>query len=158
MDCPNCRSQNTTTFPMAYDAGTSYGNFRGSGTSYGGAGLNSISVSGGTFAQTNLAARCAPPELPSATPYIVLSVVVCHLLTSILFAALAPVARMLLYVIPFPAILFVMAVFVVGGQFAFWHLLVKPYLYVPRVRKLDPLFHEWERSWICTRCGYAWMI
>jgi hypothetical protein len=142
--CPQCRSEQIQSFQMAYRAGTSQSSFYGSGHSFE---AGSVSVSGTSHNQTYLAGLTSPPSRPR--PFL-----------------LAIIAT---FVIPFFSVMpLLMAYFI--SPFKFGIILLIDFGLVATVYVLCGIFApvqwkkhrqryaEWERAWICLRCGHTFYI
>lgn len=134
MQCPACQSDNTQKLSLVYEQGTQ--NIRTTGRTYGGGGGIGRGGLGGGFGsatttttgkqQTIAAQKAAPPDKKKIIlPIIIIAV------------------GIFLFFQMFPLGLLVTA----GGGFLFW----KFYRY--NSDTFPPLYAQWEKSWVCNKCG-----
>ena len=137
--CFKCQSDNTQSFEMVYNAGTSFGNINvNSYSSDEGFGFSGGSVSH----QTVLASQLAPPEKPEWT-----------------IAQLIVIPALLLFgCFALWNFLGLIVAVVIGGGISFLFL----YLIEREVKKKTPIYEtayaRWKRAWICLRCGATWQL
>lgn len=151
-NCPRCGSDNTVTFQMAYGPGASAGTF--SAISYARR-LGLITTGGRSSQMTALAARAAPPRRPPwgcwwmfalyvicgvGTPYLILKVNGGFPAGTFTDAQLVNASN-LLSVSAYAAI-----------------LLAGVSVYLWRRRNYGRALRQWECSWLCLRCGHAWLM
>ena len=134
MHCPTCQSDNVQKLSLVYEQGTqkirTKGRTRGGGVGIGRGGLLAGAGSATTTttgkSQSIAAEKAAPPDKKQMM-----------LPVGIIAAGI---------LIGFKAVLVGLALVAIGG-FIFW----KFHQYNKQV--FPPLYAQWEKSWLCNRCG-----
>ncbi len=135
MQCPHCHSDNIQKLSVVYEHGTqniqTTGRTRGSGIGFGGGGLGAGIGSARTTtkgkSQSIAAKNAAPPDKKKI----------------IIPIAMMGVGLLIIkFIHVFPGLLFI-----AGGGFIFW----KFWQY--NKNTYPPLYQQWQRSWLCNRCG-----
>lgn len=140
-DCPQCRSNQTSSFQMIYQGGTSTGTHKS--ISYG-ANVGIIGTGGKSSSQSLLAQQVAPPPMPKLTNSDKFFAVCCFLVGTAIFNAL--ISNQI------PLFGFVFGLALAGGFLFFKseQIAVKRNLWKQTIQ-------QWQNSWMCLRCGFTWI-
>ena len=156
-NCPQCQSEQTSSYRMLWMSGTASGNVSGIGVTAGG----NVGVFGGSSSQqTYLAQSVAPPSTPSfrggvfgcLVPFVVFLFATTML--RVMFAYLSYIAPGLMRVIaPSNAVAFGVGILCIFGS-----LVLRAVYLQWRKQRLVPVLETWERSWLCLICGARWVV
>ena len=156
-NCPQCQSEQTSSYRMLWMSGTASGNVSGIGVTAGG----NVGVFGGSSSQqTYLAQSVAPPSTPSfrggvfgcLVPFIVF--LFATTILRLVFTYLRSAAPGLMAAIaPSNA-----AGFGLGIVCIFGSLVLRAVYLQWRKQRLAPVQETWERSWLCLKCGTRWVV
>lgn len=157
--CPQCQSDNTSSYRMLWMSGTASGNVSGTGITANG----QIGVFGGSSSQqTYLAQSVAPPTAPPLRGFLfgcLVPFIVCLVLTTMLSALMtmvrfgSPALAKVLAPVLSNSLFFWLAILCIAGSL----VLRNVYLQM-RKQKLAPALQTWERSWLCLKCGVSWVV
>ncbi len=138
--CSKCDSNNTQSFEMAWQTGTSGGTIKAGTIGGGTAGFGVASTSGKTSSQSLLAEQLAPPTPPTTNALAVFGLPVAGFIVGLLQIPILGTAPVVLL----PLVGFVGGIVISQSQ----------------IKKAMPAFEKlyarWQRSWICLKCGHAW--
>lgn len=139
-NCSKCGSENTQSFEMAYHGGTNQNNFSGSGYSFH---AGNVNVSGTSYNQSSLAAITSPPKSPN--PFL-LAIILTFVIPIISFVPLV----LAYFISPFKFALYIIIdIGLIVGAYVFCGIFLSP----PAWAKYKERTAQWNRSWICLRCG-----
>ena len=140
MNCPNCKSDNTQTLAMIFDAGTTTGT--SVSRTHGGGFFNILPTFRAksktkSVSQSNLAIKAAPPEKKK----IVASILIAIIALLLAFGQISPFNFMFVVFL---------VIAIVAGYLA--------YLAMDYNKKTWPgEFEKWQKSWKCHKCGNVWI-
>lgn len=146
--CPRCHSDNTASFPMIYQGGTTTGNF--SALSYGtNAGV--IGTGGKTKSQSLLAQQTAPPQKQNN------GCLHAFITVLILFGS------MFVFTLVMTALVGESSL---TGLLAFIFGMVATIFYAVHINRNSKAENkvwreqiaQWEKSWMCLKCGNKWYM
>ena len=140
--CPSCTSDNTQSFQMAYQSGTT------SGTLIGISERGGIGVAGGK-SQSVLAKSLKPPtadgSLGEGIAYIFIMVVAFNVIGVALMVLIDPVLGIFISI----ALTIAVGIFgVIKGRRSKGE----------NERNFKLAMDRWRRSWICLKCGGTWLV
>lgn len=156
-NCPQCQSEQTSSFRMLWMSGTASGNLSGMSVTAGG----NVGVFGGSSSQqTVLAQSVAPPSPPPFRGFL-FGCLMPLLLWAVLTPAFNTIYFKLQRALPqvmqiFPphhllllgiAVLDVVIPLVLRALYLRW-----------RKQRLAPVLQIWENSWLCLKCGVRWVV
>lgn len=131
LKCMVCNSENLRKFSVVYDEGTTTGELRRLG--------DHAFFGASHFSQTALAEKCSPPARP--TPSVVTSATGL-ILSIVLSVKVGAYLGSILWGLATLAIL-------IGGLFYLWRRVLAK----NRFLRFHRNYAEWERSWVCLKCG-----
>lgn len=142
--CPRCNAETTVRFPVAYQQGQSVTNISAtsrnivSGTTF---------TSGQQFNQSQTSRMTAPPPKPSfnLAPQVILGGLFGFFTLALSLAGGRATA---LWAIP----LFVL----LAAGLAFWAVTAKKN-HDSKMPQWNAAMQQWERSWLCNRCGLTYV-
>lgn len=147
--CPRCHSDNTSSFPMIYNSGTTTGRF--SAISYGeGTGL--IGTGGKTRSQSLLAQQAAPPPPPKDSRFLVLAVV-----AIIGFIVVFPVLIVIAIEKNISVTLVVAITILLYVAFSFFYYRFNQESANLEKQLFQVRYADWSQSWMCLKCGNAFI-
>lgn len=137
--CPKCSSNDTQSYPMAYQAGTSFGKIKTASYTFN----VGATVTGGKISnQTILASKLNPPSQSFQGG--LLSLFFFVFVGFIVYAIFSP-------------ILYILGIVLGFGAFVFCVCCVC-YLINTSQKPNQVEISQWGKSWICLRCGANWII
>ena len=142
--CPRCNSTDSQSYPMAYQAGTSFGNIKAASYTFN----VGATVTGGTVSnQTILANNLKPPTAPSSNNGCITTLLSCIIVIIVvnIFSAISSNLAALLGLVTLG-----FCIYYFNKSFSASEK-VRGYEYQKAMAK-------WSRSWICLRCGASWTL
>jgi hypothetical protein len=138
-DCPQCKSNQTSSFQMVYSQGTNTGRISAGGITSEG----DFAFTGGTVkSQSVLAGKLAPPKRPVNEP-----------INNLVILALSGIILMLFTGITNSIIIGALACLISFGTGVYFYSQYVQKQMPEYIQKMD----EWSKSMICFRCGYMWI-
>jgi hypothetical protein len=142
MNCPKCDSPDIRKFSVIYESGTTVGDFSGGAVGVSGdGGLAGGILAGSSGSQTLLAKRVTPPQSHTGAVFVI--AIVAAIVTYIAVNKLSDGSLGLGF-----------------GAFTLFMVLFAALLLILNsslVRSLPARKKLWENSWLCMKCGYAFV-
>ncbi len=164
--CPRCQSENFQSFPIIFESGTSSSHFSAVGIGVGSGNYHDATIYGGSGqTRSALANRVAPPSRADSTGAVLL------LVFSVVLFMIVAVGGVFLYSIwrdaktehateasLLCAVIFLAPCLVLGLFF-----FSKSQRDIAKAARFNEsrwprLYDEWERSFLCLRCGFDWTM
>lgn len=154
--CPKCKSEDTQSFQMAYQTGTSKGRINAGTYSEGGG----FGMAGGAVStQTMLAGKLKPPANAETFMWGIVAVVVIVVMFLVTLGGTLVTEMVFTGTSPLIAFLCSAGLGILAGVGV---LFVLSKTEGPKIEKIrneyEKAMHKWSHSWICLRCGKEWMI
>lgn len=139
-ECPKCNSNETNSFEMVYQTGTSSGVGVGVGVGAGGKVMLGV---GASTNKTLLAKKVAPPAKPTKTPFWIIGYFVFSLLSSLPIVFLWNSLGFWSFAIGF----------LLGGGGFVAILLLGDRVITKETSEYESNFRKWKLNWMCLKCG-----
>jgi hypothetical protein len=154
VNCPQCGSKQTKSYPMIHQAGTTTTSRNSNTITSRG---RARATSSNSVRQTKLAASTAPPAAPSNLLGCFSAFVTCVIVWIVAANLLPAIAHMIPPAVartfqPFAGI----ASFIVALLAALLIYKITKGPYRRRRAQFEAEMDEWQRSWLCLRCGASW--